>query len=90
MSGAPGPILRSSMGIYFVSGSVTALGLLTWTGVLDGAAAVNGLILLPGVLLGFYCSKWFVPILDRGYTRQAVMTLSTIAAVLLLVRFLIA
>lgn len=87
MSGAPGPTLRSSMGIYFASGSVMTISLLIWSGVIDREVAINGLIMIPAALLGFYSSRWFVPILDRGYTRPAIMTLSTIAAILLLVRF---
>lgn len=89
MTSAPGPTLRSSMGIYFMAGSVMTLSLLAITGVLDGQALRTGLLLMPAILLGFFCSRWFVPILDRGYTRPAVFALSTIAAVLLIVRIVI-
>lgn len=86
MSGAPGPTLRASMGLFFMAGSVMTLTLLAVAGVLDGEALQTGLMLMPAVLLGFYCSRWFIPILDRGYTRPAVLTLSTIAAILLVIR----
>lgn len=86
MSSAPGPTLRSSMGLYFIAGSVTTLTMLAIAGVLDGQALKAGLLLMPAVLGGFYCSRWFIPFLDRGYTRHAVLALSSLAAVLLVVR----
>lgn len=89
MAGVPGPVLRSSMGLYFMSGSAVSLAALTISGVLDGAALRIGALLLVPVALGVWSSRWFVPILDRGYTRQAILTLSTIAAVLLVIRLLL-
>jgi len=88
MSGVPGPVLRSSMGLYFMSGSVVSLTALTLSGVLDLAALRTGVLLFVPVALGVWSSRWFVPILDRGYTRAAIFTLSTIAAVLLVLRLL--
>jgi 4-amino-4-deoxy-L-arabinose transferase-like glycosyltransferase len=38
------------------------------------------LALLPGILLGFAISGVTAPILDRGYTRTAVLVLASVAA----------
>lgn len=88
MAGVPGPVLRSSMGLYFMCGSAVSLTALTLSGVLDGEALRTGLLLAPAVAVGVWSSRWFVPILDRGYTRPAIFTLSTLASVLLVIRLL--
>lgn len=84
-----GPVLRSSMGAYFVVGSIFSMLFLSIGGELGSDDAVLGLFLLPGVLTGFFSSRWFVPFVDRGRTRGAVLSLATIAALLLLVRVLL-
>jgi len=85
---AGGPGLRGSMGGFFLVGTtVTLIGL-----ALGGHTTTNdlviGLSLLPAVVVGFAMSGRLVPVLDRGWTRPAVLSLSAIAAVVLVVRLI--
>jgi hypothetical protein len=41
--------------------------------------------LLPGTLIGFLISGWFARILDEGYTRNAVLAVSSAAAIVVLI-----
>lgn len=83
---ADGPELRGSMGALFVVGNLVSLAGLAIGGLFDAEGVRLGLLLAPAALVGFGCSRWVVPILDRGHTRTAVLAVSTVAAVALLVR----
>jgi uncharacterized membrane protein YfcA len=45
-----------------------------------------GLILIPGVVAGYLVAVYLSPYLDRGYSRMAVLAISTISAILLIIR----
>ena len=47
------------------------------------------LVLLPGTLLGFAASRHLARVLDRGYTRPAVLIVSAVAAVSVIARELL-
>lgn len=83
---AEGPEIRGSMGALFVVGNVVTLAGLALAGLFGWDGVRLGLILTPAALLGFLSSRWMVPILDRGHTRTAVLTLGAVAAAGLLVR----
>ena len=83
---ADGPEIRGTLGALFFAGNVLSLVGLTLAGLLPGDQVRLGLALAPAGFLGFASSHWLAPILDRGHTRTAVLTLSALAAVSLLVR----
>lgn len=83
---ADGPEIRGSLGALFFAGNVLSLTGLAVAGLLGWEGLRLGLALAPAGFVGFACSRWLVPILDRGHTRAAVLTLSALAAIGLLVR----
>lgn len=89
LSGQTGPAVRGSMGLYFISGSVVSISLLLVGGILDGEGIVMGLGMIPAMLIGFSCSRFVIPFLDRGRTRPTILVVSTIAAGSLITRLLI-
>jgi len=44
---------------------------------------VDGVLLLPGLVVGLLMARWLAPVLDRGWTRPAVLVMSTAAALAL-------
>ena len=83
---AEGPEVRGSLGALFFAGNVVSLAGLATAGLLGWDRVGLGLVLAPAALAGFGCSRWLVPILDRGRTRAAVLGLSASAAIGLLAR----
>jgi len=86
---APGPEIRGSMGGFFVLGTAITIAGLAWSGNFGTREVQLAVMLMPGALLGFVASRWLVGFLDRGYTRPAVLTLSSMAALTLLARLLL-
>ncbi len=83
---AEGPEIRGAMGVLFSVGNVLSLAGLALAGILDREGIGYGLVLAPSAMLGFGLTRWVVPVLDRGRTRPAVLTLSAVAGAVVLVR----
>lgn len=83
---ADGPEIRGSLGALFFAGNVASLTGLALAGLLGWEGVGLGLALAPAAFVGFGCSRWLTPVLDRGHTRTAVLGLSATAAVGLLLR----
>jgi uncharacterized membrane protein YfcA len=81
--------LRSTLAGFFLFGASLALVTLTVSGELGRRQVVDGIALLPGLLVGLAASRQLAPLLDRGWTRSAVLGLSTVAALALVVGALI-
>lgn len=81
-----GPELRASLAAFMVFGASISLLVLVAVGEFDGTDLGFAAILVPGVLVGFGISRWTNDILDRGYTRGAVLVFATASAVSILVR----
>jgi uncharacterized membrane protein YfcA len=77
--------LRSTLAGFFLFGASLALVTLTVSGELSRSQVVDGIALLPGLLVGLAASRQLAPFLDRGWTRAAVLGLSTVAAIALVV-----
>jgi hypothetical protein len=84
-----GPRLRATMSAYFIAASAVSLSSQVAVGELGLYDLKLALVLVPGILAGFFVSASIVDFVDRGYTRLAIMTLSTAAALMILVRRLI-
>jgi uncharacterized protein len=77
--------LRSTLAGFFLFGASLALLALAVSGELTRRQVVDGFVLLPGLLVGLALSRLLTPYLDRGWTRAAVLALSTITATALVV-----
>lgn len=86
---AAGSSLRASMGAFFVVGTVITLIGLSIAGELGVDEARWGLMLVPAAVLGFRLSGPLLPVVDRGFTRPAILVLSAASAIALLARALL-
>ncbi len=86
---APGAEIRGPMASFFVVGLVVSLSALAFVGRFGLAELYAGVFLLPGVVAGFAISRRIAPILDRGYTRVAVLTVSALAGLSVIVQVLV-
>ena len=79
-----GPSFRGTLSAYFTIGAVlSALGL-AWSGRFGVPELTSGLLLCPGVLLGYLASHRFIGLVDRKGIRPAVLTVSAISAIVLI------
>jgi uncharacterized membrane protein YfcA len=76
--------LRSTLAGFFLFGASLAIVSLAISGEFGGRQLTDGLLLLPGLVLGIVASRFLGPYLDRGWARPAVLALCTIAAVVLI------
>lgn len=83
---SPGPMLRSTMSVYFLVGNVTSLLALTLAGQVEGRDVLRAGALLPFVLAGFLLSGPLRRRVDGPRLRAAVLVLSSASALLLLGR----
>jgi uncharacterized membrane protein YfcA len=76
--------LRSTLAGFFLFGAGLAIVSLAISGEFGGRQLTDGLLLLPGLVVGIVASRFLGPYLDRGWARPAVLGLCTIAAVVLI------
>lgn len=81
-----GPELRASLAAFMAFGATISLVALVVVGEFDRRAVIVTVVLVPAVLVGFAVSRWTNPILDRGYTRPAVLLFATLSAISILLR----
>jgi uncharacterized membrane protein YfcA len=81
-----GPRLRSTLGIFFLVGTVVSIAALAVAGELERRDGTRALVLLPFMVAGFLASARLRHRLDRGWTRPAVLAVAAAAATALLVR----
>lgn len=81
-----GPRIRGTLSAYFVIGAGLSVVALWWIGRFGVSEVVAALALLPGMMVGFVVSRWSAAVLDRGYIRIAILTVSALAAVVVILR----
>jgi uncharacterized membrane protein YfcA len=81
-----GPRLRSTMGAFFLVGSVMSLAALTLSGAVDPHNLRYALFLAPAAALGVVLARPLGRYLDVHRTRTTAMALAVTGAVILLVR----
>ena len=86
---AHGATLRGTLALYFLVGSVLSLVVLALFGKLGGHELLESAQLAPFMVAGFACSGPASRVLDRGSTREAVLLVSTVSAVVLIANELI-
>jgi len=82
----PGPRLRSTLAALFFFGTVIAVIVLIAIGRFGLLEFKLALLLFPGILLGFYLSKFVKGFLDKGFMKPAVLLVSGGAAAVLIVQ----
>jgi len=86
---APGARLRSTLSGFFALGTITSLVALVAVGRFGRYEFWSALMFLPGVLIGFLLSARTLTLLDRGYTRAAVLTLSAVSGAIVILHELL-
>jgi uncharacterized protein len=81
---AGGPRVRATLGAYFASGSLLSLVGLSLAGEVDGHGLLAAALLLPFMVVGFAASTPARRLLDRGWTRVAVLGVAIGGALILL------
>lgn len=77
--------LRSTLAGFFFFGATLSLSALFVAGRFGRAELEDGLILVPGLVLGTLIGRPARPFLDRGWTRTCVLGLSALAAATLVI-----
>ena len=83
---APGARLRSTMAALLTFGTIISIAALALVGRFGLTEFLSSLALVPGVLVGFALSTRTLALLDRGYTRVAVLTVSAASSVAVIIR----
>ena len=81
---AHGARLRGTMSGFFWIGTTVSLAALWTIGRFGSEELRLTLILIPAVLLGFLCSGRTSRLVDRGYTRSAVLAVAALTGVLVI------
>lgn len=84
----PGPKLRGTLAGYFIVGALMSLVALVAVGRYGAVELIWTLLLLPGTVLGFFCSSRFTSWVDAGRTRRAVLGITVAAGVAAVLRSL--
>jgi len=82
----PSERLRGTLSAYFLLTSPFILIALWGADRLNWAEIKLSFVLLPGLLMGFACSRYLVGILDQRTTRVAVLVISAFGGIILLAR----
>lgn len=83
---ADGPTFRGTLSAYFTIGAVLSAVGLYLGGRFGSSDIVRGLLLCPGVVIGYLASHRFLGHVDKKGIRPAVLLVSGISAVVLIVR----
>jgi hypothetical protein len=81
-----GPSVRGTMSAIFILGTIISIAGLWWAGHFGMTQLMMGASLMPGILVGFACSRYTAAWLDRRHTRPAILAVSAVSALAILVR----
>ena len=81
-----GSHIRATLSAIFAIGSTFAIMCLAWVGKFTVDDAWLGLLLLPGIFLGFWISTFATRHLDQRAMRPAVLAVAGASAIAILVR----
>ena len=84
---APGARVRGTLSSLFLVGTIISLAALVFVGHFGLDELRLTLVMLPGALFGFVVSRRIASRLDRGYTRPAVLTIATVAGLIVVARY---
>ena len=83
-----GPRIRGTLGAIFTLGCIVSLTGLWCAGHFGLLEFTLGLLLMPGVLIGFALSRYTTGRIDRGHMRPAVLLISAISSLAVILRAL--
>lgn len=81
-----GKALRATLAYLYLFSSLGTLALLHAAGRFSVQDVLLGLSLIPGIVIGYRIAGHAAPLLDRGYSRQAVLVVSFLSALFLIAR----
>ncbi len=81
-----GAKVRSMLAGIFLIGTILAMIALYSIGRLGVTELKLATLMLPGTLTGFYLSRYSVPVIDKGFVRPAILSLSAVSALVLLLK----
>ena len=81
-----GPRIRSTLSAIFTVGTIISLAALWWVGRFGMVELLLGLLLLPGVIVGFALSHHTRGRVDRAHMRPAVLFVSAVSAMAIFLR----
>lgn len=81
-----GPRIRGTLAGFFVVGLVISLTTLAFIGRVGHEEILAALALVPGIVVGFTISNHIAPVIDRGYTRTALLIVSALAGLSVIIR----
>ncbi len=80
-----GPRIRGTLAVIFIFGAIISIISLALIGRFGLREIQAGLLLFPGIILGFLLSSRLARILDRGFTRLAVLITSSISGIIVII-----
>jgi uncharacterized membrane protein YfcA len=83
-----GPHIRGTMSAIFTIGTVISVAGLWWAGKFGVPELIIGLLMAPGVLVGFLLSRFATGHIDGPLTRPAILAVSVLSAVVIIVRLI--
>ena len=81
-----GDVIRATLSGFFVLGTLLSLLFLAVAGKVTPNDFRLFFYLVPGVLVGFYLSKYAVDFVDRSYMRKAMLSVSFVAGLLVMIK----
>jgi len=82
-------VIRGTLSAYFTLGTLISIVTLSWVGKVTLVEFKLYLIMLPAFTLGFWLSKYITKFLDKGYTRWAILGISSISAIFVITKTLL-
>ena len=77
---------RPTLAFVFTFSYITSLIALTYAGAFNFKLAIDGLMLLPGLLIGFVIGRWVRQYMSQVIGRILMLSIASIGAILLLVQ----
>mgnify|MGYP001408557162 CR=1 FL=1 len=84
-----GPRIRATISAIFMIGGFVTLAGLWWAGRFHTGELMLGLILMPGVVAGFWISRYTKARIDAEHVRPALLIASAVCAIVVIVRALV-
>ncbi len=79
-----GPSIRATLSAFFLVGTILSLAGLHYVGHFGVPELWIGVLMLPGIGLGFLASRRLAGVLDRGFIRPAILVISGVTALVAL------
>lgn len=81
-----GPQIRATLSAFFIFGTSLSMCALALAGHFGRQDLAIALVLLPGVVAGFWIAQWTTPYLDKRGLRAALLLLAFVSGVVVLIR----